>query len=135
MKKSISLSQRLRAIFLALFLFSGYSAAVSQPASAASDPWPWPHNGCTMAPDNIYGYSILDACNKHDGCYAIHWTSRESCDAIFLDNIQRVCRIMPFYLHTGCVGTSYVYYGAVRTFGWAFYNANSYDVRINTRMA
>ena len=105
------------------------------PTVVATNAWPWPHNGCTYAPDNIYGSSILDACNRHDGCYVMHWSSRATCDSWFLSDLQKVCRQFPFYLAGGCNASAYTYYVAVRTFGGYFYNANSYDVRMNTRMA
>ena len=158
MKNSVSPAKRFRAIFLAILLSCGFVTVVSSPAAASSPPvvltapastpskmiapalvaanaWPWPHNGCTYAPDNIYGYSVLDACNRHDGCYVMHWSSRETCDAWFLSDLQKVCRRMPYYMSGGCFGITYIYYGAVRAIGGSFYNGNTYQIRMNTRMS
>ncbi len=135
MKNSLSPAKRFRAIFLAILLSCGFITVASAPASASDATWPWHHNGCTYAPDNIYGYSILDACNRHDGCYVMHWSSRATCDSWFLSDLQKVCRRMPYYMSGGCIGITYVYYGAVRAIGVSFYNGNTYQIRMNTRMS
>ena len=103
--------------------------------SASADPYPWPHNGCMSAPDRPSGADFTYACNHHDGCYALHWANRATCDAWFRNDMVSACRQVPFEMAGGCVVTAGIYYGAVRIFGQVYYDSPSLSVRISTRMA
>jgi hypothetical protein len=100
----------------------------------AKDPYPWPHNGCTNAPDHVGSADFTYACNHHDGCYAEHWANRATCDGWFWNDMIAECRKQPFEVVTSCAGTAAMYYGAVRLFGDYYYNSNGKYVRIDTPM-
>ena len=109
---------------------------VSAPASAATtDPYPYPHNGCTYAPDTILGSDITPACNHHDGCYALHSMSRLDCDRQLRQELYAVCAQMTPLRSGACYSIASLYYGSVRLFGAHFYNAPYPADRISTRMA
>jgi hypothetical protein len=92
-------------------------------ASAYSDPtrtaqyW-WPHNGCSSPTgDAPSGVSFTYACNHHDGCYILRWSSSKStCDQWFLNDMRNACA-GGFYCNTW----AYAYYLGVSTLGWPYW--------------
>jgi Prokaryotic phospholipase A2 len=130
---------RVSRLCLAIFIAIGSVWFSALPASASSSTtitaqYPWPHNGCTSAPDNPAGASFTYACNHHDGCYARHWADRATCDQWFLNDMMTACRRLPFEMVGNCAGMAYVYYYFVRVKGQPFYDSNGTMVRISTPM-
>lgn len=125
----MKLLRRLAVLFTTLTLLIGGTFA-----TANADQYPWPHNGCTSAPDHIAGADFTHPCNQHDGCYALHWADRGTCDAWFWNDMIKECRKLPFDLVANCGVTAGIYYLAVRTFGDRYYNSNGEQVRISAPM-
>jgi Prokaryotic phospholipase A2 len=136
------IGRSLTALSIILGIFGGSmvfstSPAFAESSSALTAEYPWPHNGCTAVTDRPFaGVSFTYACNHHDGCYAGHWASRETCDAWFRNDMFAACREahLPFEMGGGCASWTLAYYEAVRIFGQKFYDSNGAQVRISTPM-
>ena len=50
-----------------------------------------PPNGCTLSPDDPFGFDFHGCCNAHDRCYCTCGATKDECDSEFLDCMQRVC--------------------------------------------
>ena len=124
---------RIRRFIASAALTLGVVAISTAPAQA-KEQYPWPHNGCTNAPDHAGSANFTHACNQHDGCYARHWAGRSTCDTWFWNDMIAECRKLPFDLIASCGVTAGIYYGAVRAFGEPYYNSKGEMVRINTPM-
>jgi Prokaryotic phospholipase A2 len=72
---------------------------------------PWSSDGCSKSPDQPF----LHACIHHDGCYALKWASRATCDSWFLNDMRATCA----EIRGGsvCTGAAWTYYLFVRAFG------------------
>ena len=106
--------------------------AVATPANTTFHPWP--HDGCSAAPERGPGWDFHHACVHHDGCYRGHWRSRRACDDWFRRDMRASCRV----LHpTGvigrwaCVGVAAVYHAAVRAFGVFAYHHRGVGAPVN----
>jgi hypothetical protein len=143
MQSHVSLSLKIRALLLTLFVACGLMAvSVTAPAAHAnSDPtptadYPWAHNGCSYVSDEpVRGASFTDACNKHDGCYGDHWASRSVCDAWFLSDMRNACA--PLQLNSTwrflrCRAVADLYYASARLFGESHYNSDWLSDRYDT---
>ena len=124
---------RIRTFTAATMLALGLGVTINAPAQA--EQYPWPHNGCTNAPDRIGAANFTHACNQHDGCYANHWANRGTCDGWFWNDMIAECRTLQFELVSSCAGHAVIYYSAVRAFGQAYYDSNGKMVRIDTPMS
>ena len=111
--------------------------ANSTTVQLVADKYPWPHNGCTSAPDKAGGVNFTHPCNQHDGCSARHWADRATCDRWFRNDLEAECNKLPLWVRTStrCIIIAGTYYGAVRTFGARFYYSGGEYVRINTPMS
>ncbi len=87
-------------VFIAVAALVGFTAG-----PAMANQYPWPHNGCTSAPDRAIA-NFTHACNHHDGCYALHWAGRGACDQWFWNDMIAACRKLPFEMIGGCTGTA-----------------------------
>lgn len=89
-------------------------------------------NGCTLSPDSSYFpvyYNFHDTCDRHDVCYDTKpfgdsTAGRKACDDRFRADMKSWCNNR--YGSTSparyaCRGVADTYYGAVRTFGGAFF--------------
>ncbi|MEO8283364.1 MAG: phospholipase A2 [Pseudarthrobacter sp.] len=138
------ITKRLSSTLLALLLaFGAYGAATvaaappaaAESSSAYSPQYPWPHNGCTIAPDAPSGISFTYACNHHDGCYAGHWASKVTCDLWFYKDMSIACATAwwaPQVMRTACLEAATIYYGFVVARGQPYYDSKGQQVRINT---
>jgi hypothetical protein len=99
------------------------------------DQYPWPHNGCTNAPDFVAGADFSYPCNHHDGCYARHWAERSTCDSWFRNDMLKECHKLVIDAMSGCEVQANLYYLMVRIFGGKFYDSDGELVRINTPMS
>lgn len=138
-------AQRLASALITLLFIFGVAGIVtvsSAPPAAAvssstitSEYW-WPHNGCTLALDSPAGISFTYACNHHDGCYVLRWSSdRPTCDLWFLNDMKYACYLAPWWQRGVCLSAAYSYYAAVRNFGQYWWDRQIASERINTRMA
>lgn len=82
-------------------------------------------DACSFSPDRWGRANFAPACQRHDACYArTSTTDRQVCDTRFRADLYAVCNARysaasPF--RYTCRGLAQTYYGAVRTFGSAFY--------------
>lgn len=111
------------------------SVASAESSSAWTPQYWWPHNGCTHVTDTPLGVSFTYACNHHDGCYALHWADRGTCDAWFRNDMFAACYAhAPWYLVTACTGVANTYWTGVRLLGSSYYNSGGTVTRISTPM-
>ncbi|HYI64143.1 MAG TPA: RHS repeat-associated core domain-containing protein, partial [Allosphingosinicella sp.] len=76
---------------------------------------------CTMAPDEVDGINISQACVRHDACYSSSSTTdRRECDDQLAIEIRWLCEIQGGTF-AQCLALSTAYYGAVSNLGWIFY--------------
>jgi hypothetical protein len=123
---------------LALGLLStGASPAAASSSSTITSQYWWPHNGCTIVSDSpAWPTSFTYACNHHDGCYALRWSSdRATCDWWFYNDMRAACNGNWWAGIERCYSWATNYYVGVRTFGWIYWNSNSQLTRISTPMA
>lgn len=104
---------------------SAGSASAPQGAFAvalAADDAP---NGCSFSPDAWGSADFKPTCDRHDICYSTpSTTDRRDCDGTFRAGLREEC--LRAYGQTGarsraCLGVADVYYYAVRSAGWNFY--------------
>jgi len=113
-------------------------ASASSSSAVTSQYW-WPHNGCTNVPDNpVWPASFTYACNHHDGCYALRWSSsRATCDSWFFNDTRAECNSkwwMGASWMTLCYGAATTYYTGVRIFGQKYWDSSGTLTRISTPM-
>lgn len=140
-------SQRIRRAVVALLALTfvvGANVTTAAPASAASSStitsqyW-WPHNGCTRVPDSpAWPASFTYACNHHDGCYALRWSSsRATCDWWFYNDMRAACNAK-WYVGSAFLQSCYfwatTYYGGVRALGQQYWDSSGALTRISTPM-
>lgn len=112
-------------------LSTGVGVTVSNGVAQAHEPGT---NGCTLSPDVSYVpvyYDFHRACDRHDLCYINKpfgntSAGRKACDDQFRSNMRGWCagyywRWYQSPLRSVCYGVANTYYGAVRTFGGAFF--------------
>lgn len=138
-------AQRLASTLITLLFIFGVSGIIAvssaPPAAAVSSSaitpeyW-WPHNGCNVVTDSpMADVSFTYACNHHDGCYALRWSSdRATCDLWFLNDMKNACSRSPWWQYGACVASAKTYYWFVRTFGQYWWDRAIATERINTRM-
>ena len=88
--------------------------------------------------------SFTYACNHHDGCYALRWSSyRSTCDGWFYNDMRAACwNYWWLYVGTpygitglsGCYGWASAYYGGVRIWGQKYWDSQGQLARISTPM-
>lgn len=117
----------------ASLLIAPDEAAAESSSELTSQYW-WPHNGCTNTVDNPALISFTYACNHHDGCYALRWADRSTCDAWFRNDMLGACNERWYFNYTACVRAAWVYWGFVRVLGEKYYESNGELVRIGTPM-
>ncbi|KAH3808498.1 uncharacterized protein LOC127833404 [Dreissena polymorpha] len=82
-------------------------------------------DGCSGVAD----FKFTDDCNKHDICYACgngRGVSRQSCDKRFYNNMLNTCNTKQnWFLRPGCKMMAWIYYKAVRDWGWKRYQTPS----------
>ena len=135
------IKRTLAALFTVLLLIVGMTLVSAGSASAQTDPmpptaeFPYPHDGCTLVPDEpVPGISFNTACNHHDGCYYTHAYSRSTCDAIFYKELLATCNANKSNHYYACLGVATLYYLGVRIFGQPFYDASNTTTRTLTPM-
>jgi hypothetical protein len=69
-----------------------------------------------LVPDKPGGYDFNDACKNHDKCYCTSGSSKDDCDAQFLEDMQAACESSPLN-SVGCNDLAQIYYGAVHNYG------------------
>ena len=130
------------ALLLSSMLIAGASVAVAPTASASSSSattsqyW-WPHNGCTSVPDApAWPVSFTYACNHHDGCYALRWSSnRGTCDAWFYNDMINTCNSYWWLNLSSCYSWASIYYVGVRVLGQKYWDSNGQLLLISTPMS
>jgi hypothetical protein len=62
-------------------------------------------------------------CNEHDQAYAMGGTSKErkEADKAFLRDMLKKSKAAPWYKSAYLYPSAFVYYGAVRVFGWRYW--------------
>lgn len=83
-------------------------------------------NGCTLSPDNFFKASFKATCDRHDICYGSS-TNRYGCDLAFLASLVADCKRAygtSGFMYNSCATAAGTYYGAVRSFGSAYYSGS-----------
>ncbi len=84
--------------------------------STACGPSTW---GDALVPDGGPWFSFTSACSWHDSCYGQR-LGRQYCDDEFYNRMLYSCQVS-YASSSSCRNTAYLYYKAVRYFGWLAY--------------
>ena len=84
----------------------------------------WSNDLCTGAPDNPLGFTFESACARHDFGYRNYKAAqrfeanKDRLDSAFYGDLKRVCATYVEAVQPACYALAFVYYEAVRIFGF-----------------